>query len=503
VIALRDYQIDIVEKIEQAIASGKRRILVVLPTGGGKTVACAEKIRRDAAQYLRSLFLCHRIEILGQTSQRLIEHDMPLGAHGIIQAGRAADLRPQAPVQIASIDTLHARLKRDAIDLPTADVVYFDEAHRARGRTREALLNRFPNAVWIGWTATPIRGDGRGLGGDLFQEMITGPSTPELIKLGALVPPKVYAPVYRDVAQGVKTSKGDYVIGALSKRMNTEELVGDIVTEYLAHGENRATVAFSVDVAHAVSIRDRFRNAGVPAEFVCGDTPAKEREQTLAALANGEIKVVASCMVLTEGWDCPPVSCVVLARPTKQLGLYLQMAGRGLRPHPGKADCIFLDHSGGAYKHGLPDDVIRWTLESDERATNKTAEARKREKRELGKCPECDAVLGGPPPCWSCGWQPKPRARAVDFLDGELGLVQGDRAQAHVYDPHERAQWHGMLVKVAQERGYKPGWAAHKFKEKFGAYPPWGSSPEPVMPSPEVLAWVRSRIIAYAKRNAA
>ena len=328
-IELRPFQSELVEQIEQDIDGGQRKLLVVAPTGSGKTVMAAELIKRARAKHQRVLFLAHRREIIDQTSRRLTEHGMPLGVHGIIQAGRNCDLRPQAMIQIASIDTLHARVKRGAIELPPADYVIFDEAHRVRGRTREALIRKYPDAIWLGLTATPCRGDGRGLGA-LFEALIEAPQVTELIKIGTLVPAKVFAPVYRDVAKGVETNQGDYVVAALSRRMNTDELVGDIVTEWLAHGDGRPTVAFSVDVAHAVNIRNRFRSADVAAEYVFGKTPAAEREQILAALTNGEIKVVANCMVLTEGWDCPPVSCVILARPTKQLGLYRQMAGRGL-----------------------------------------------------------------------------------------------------------------------------------------------------------------------------
>src|SRR5262249_52052456 len=276
---------------------------------------------------------------------------------------------------------------------------------------REALLQKYPDAILLGLTATPCRGDGRGLG-NIFEAMIAGPQTAELIKLGSLVPAKVFAPVYRDIAKGVGTNQGDYIVSALSKRMNTDELVGDIVSEWLAHGENRPSVAFSVDVDHAVHIRDRFRQGGIAAEYICGSTPLQEREQILVALASGEIKVVANCMVLTEGWDCPPVSCVILARPTRQLGLYRQMAGRGLRPHEDKTDCVFLDHAGAVFKHGLPSDDVAWTLHVDQRAANVTAASRKKgETPEIAKCPECDAIICGPPPCWSCGWIPKPRAR--------------------------------------------------------------------------------------------
>jgi superfamily II DNA or RNA helicase len=500
-IALRPFQLALIEEVEQEIAAGEERILIVSPTGSGKTVMAAEHMRRVRARYQRVLFLAHRREIIDQASRRLTEHGMPLGMHGIIIAGRDRDLRPQATIQVASIDTLQHRHRRGAIELPPADVVIFDEAHRVRGRTREALLRNYPDAVWLGLTATPCRGDGRGLG-NIFNVLIEAPQTSELISLGVLVAPKVFAPVYRDIGRGVATSRGDYVTSALSKRMNTDELVGDIVTEWLAHGESRPTVAFSVDVAHAVHIRDRFRQHGIAAEYVSGKTPVSEREQILAELVNGSIKVVANCMVLTEGWDCPPLGCIILARPTKQLGLYRQMTGRGLRPARGKIDCVFLDHAGAVYRHGLPSDDIEWTLTVDRRATNATAVSRARNNAvKIAQCPDCSAILAAQPPCWSCGWMPKPRARDVDFADGELGLVINGQARRIQYDAATRARWHGQLAFIEQARGYKPGWAAHRFKEKFGKYPPWGTSPELTPPSPEVASWVRSRMIAFSKRR--
>jgi superfamily II DNA or RNA helicase len=499
-ITLRPFQSEIIEQVEQAIAAGKRKIVAVLPTGAGKTVIAAEIIRRFRECGLFALFLAHRREIISQTSQRLTEHGMPLGSHGIIMAERAQDLRPQAQIQIASIDTLHARGVRSKImELPPATLVIFDEAHRVRGRTRENLLKQYPDAILIGLTATPCRGDGRGLG-NIFDAMVVGPQVQALTDLGTLVPAKVYAPVYRDVAKGVGTSQGDYIINQLSSRMNTAELVGDVVRDWLAHAQRRRTVAFSVDVAHAVNIRDEFVRAGVRAEFLTGETPTLERESILARLASGEAEVVANCMVLTEGWDCPPVSCCILARPTKQLGLYRQMVGRILRPAEGKTDAIILDHAGAVYRHGPPSDDIAWTLAVDFKAENTTDAARKRgEAPEMAKCPECSAIMTSKPPCWSCGWVPKRRGREVEFTDGELGLVIGGKSNASVYSIEDKRRWHAELAYIAQERGYQRGWIAHKYKTKFGAWPAWGINPEPIPPTPEVRSWVRSRDIAYAK----
>jgi DNA repair protein RadD len=359
-IALRPFQHSIIDDIERAITAGKRRILIVLPTGGGKTVIAAELFKRAKERRQTALFLAHRREIIAQTSQRLTEHDMPLGTHGIIMAERTHELRPLASIQVASIDTLHARgIRNRSMELPPADIVAFDEAHRVRGRTRENLIKQYPDAILLGFTATPCRGDGKGLG-DIFEMLIAGAQVTELTTLGFLVPTKVFAPIYRDIAKGVGTANGDYIVRQLSQRVNTAELVGDVVRDWLAHGERRRTVCFCVDVAHSVHVRDTFLRSGVRAEHLSGETPIAEREAILARLASGETEVVSNCMVLTEGWDCPPVSCCVLARPTKQLGLYCQMVGRILRPFKGKADAIILDHAGAVYRHGPPSDDIAW-----------------------------------------------------------------------------------------------------------------------------------------------
>jgi DNA repair protein RadD len=467
----------------------------VAPTGAGKTVIASDLIKRLVAKHKRSLFLAHRREIIQQTSRKLHRNGV---SHGIIMAGASGELRPQAAVQVASIDTLRARaLNRAVIPLPMADIIFIDEAHHARALTYERVVESYPKAAVIGLTATPCRGDGRGLG-NVFTQLIECPQVEELIGLGVLVRSRVYAPVDPDLT-GVRTQNGDYVIHQLASRMNTGKLVGDIVTHWLQYGERRRTVTFGVDVAHSVHIRNEMMRAGVRAEHLDANTPISEREAILARLASGETELVTNCMVLTEGWDMPEVGCCILARPTKQMGLYRQMIGRVLRSADGKQDAIILDHSGACYRHGLPEDHVEWTLAMDRRAANPTHEKRKvGSEFTLRECPECNALMAIPP-CGHCGWMPKPRARDVEVADGELGLVTAGRAQAPLYDPATCARWHGMLAFIARDRGYKPGWTAHKYREKFGSYPPWGTVIEPIAPMPEVYSWVKSRQTAFAK----
>jgi DNA repair protein RadD len=498
VIELRPYQIDVVDKVEQALGTTARPLLVA-PTGSGKTVIAAEIIRREVAKYRTVVFLAHRREIITQTSAKLTANGV---RHGIVMAG--VEPRPMESVQVASIDTLHVRgVRSKAMPLPPADLLIFDEAHRARGRTREQLIALYPGASLLGMTATPCRGDGRGLG-NIFTTMIECPQVADLIVGGYLVKSRVYAPVDPDL-RGVRTQRGDYVVGQLERRMNTDPLVGDIVEHWLKYGERRRTVCFAVGVEHSVHIRNEFLQAGVRAEHLDGTTPVAEREAILARLESGETEIVTNCMVLTEGWDMPAVGCCILARPTKQMGLYRQMVGRVLRPADGKPDAVILDHSGAVYRHGLPEDRVEWTLAADRRAVNSAQQKRKRgEAPRLRECPSCKAVMVAPP-CGACGWQPQPRARAIDFEEGELGLVVDGKAQAPQHSEGDRIIFFRELRAVQQTRGYKKGWAAHKFKDKFGHFPPWAYNDlPPAIPTDAVLRWVRSRQIAFAKaRNAA
>src|SRR6516165_3493385 len=407
VVSLHGFQCEAIDQIECEIACGVRRVLYVAPTGSGKTVVAAEITRRAASRCQRVLFLAHRREIIDQTSRKLAANGIPLGLHGIVLAGRERDLRPQAMVQVASIATLRARgVRSDTMRLPPADIIIFDESHRIRGRTREYLVSLYPDAVLLGLTATPCRGDGRGLG-NIFETMIQAPQVSELIGLGFLVGARVFAPVDKDIAKGVRIEKGDYVVSALAERMNTTELVGDVVRDWLQHGERRRTVAFAVNVAHSVHIRDEFVRAGVRAEHLDGSTRLAEREAILARLGSGKTEVVSNCMVLTEGWDMPEVGCCILARPTKKMGLFRQMIGRALRPAPGKTNAIILDHSGAVFRHGLPEDRVDWTLDPDKTARSPDHEARTPEMfggPTLLDCGQCGALREGGKACPHCGF---------------------------------------------------------------------------------------------------
>jgi DNA repair protein RadD len=203
---------------------------------------------------------------------------------------------------------------------------------------------------------------------------------------------------------------------------------------------------------------------------------------------------------LTEGYDQPDIACCILARPTKSPGLYRQMVGRVIRPAPGKDHALILDHAGAVFQHGFVDDPMIWTLDKDTKARSVKHEARQRTpSSRLLECSQCHAIRTGGEPCPHCGFMPKRRGEYVPVRDGDLAHLGRDyRAPAHQHSADYRHQFHAMLAHIAQERGYKAGWAAHKFKEKFGQWPDRRYI-APLEPTAEVRSWVRSRQIAYAK----
>jgi hypothetical protein len=325
--------------------------------------------------------------------------------------------------------------------------------------------------------------------GDLFNQLI-------MQAAGHLTKVKYFAPAQPDL-KGVETRQGDYAVNQLADRMNRADLVGDVVTQWHRLAERRRTIAFAVDVGHSVSIHDEFVKAGVRAEHLDGSTDKDERKAILARLESGETEVVVNCMVLTEGFDCPPVGCIVLARPTKQISLYRQMAGRGLRPADGKSDLILIDHSGAVYRHGLLEDEIFWTLDVDIKAVNIDQAARSTKDRDpFCECTQCGHVRIRGEACGNCDFKPGVRPDLIIAKDEDL-VELGRRAAGYSYE--DRQRWHGMLIQIAIDRQYKQGWVGHKYKEKFGTWPPTRVVPSAMKPSPEVLPWVRSRQIAFAK----
>lgn len=488
-VELRAYQSNAIAQLQAAVAAGARAPLLVLPTGAGKTVLAAELIRRAVAKGGSAVFLAPRRELIEQTSRKLEDIGVD---HGVLLAGADCRSGLDAAVQVASIDTLLSRMVRRAwLTLPPPALVIVDEAHLSITRTRQALLSQWPNAIRVGLTATPTRKDGRALG-VLYDAIIEPVTTATLTTQGFLVPARHWSWPTPDLRQ-VRVVGGDYNQKDLDGAMNQPKLLGDVVQHWLEHAGDRRTVVFASSIAHSTALAEAFRRAGVAAEHVDARTPMDARAAMFGRFRRGDTQVLTNCFVAAYGFDLPELSCVVMARPTRSLMLYLQMLGRGLRPATGKADCLVLDHAGGVHHHGFATDQRVWTLDGKFALEPTPKRAADRTTRE---CPMCHAAWAGPPACPECGHVLRFVGKLAKVVDGELVAV-GARAKPAVQD---QRTFYSELRGYQAEHDYLGGWAAQKYRERYGVFPPrhWRED-SPAKPSDATRRWIRSRNIAWRK----
>ena len=490
----RDYQHAAIEDARRCFAAGDRRILLVAPTGAGKTVIAAMFAKLAVEKGKHVLFLAHRRELVKQCEDKLIKFGVE---PGIIMAGE--DIQLDYEVQVASIDTLRARaMATDRMPMPHADVLIIDEAHRSLAPTYMQLMEAYPKAAIVGLTATPIRGDGRGLG-TVYDDMVQCPSVAELTALGHLVPARYFAPTIPDLT-GVKVVRGDYDQRQLEEAMDKRKPVGDVIENWARICPDRPTIVFAAGVKHSIHLRDEFVRAGVRAVHVDGNMTTHERDKAIGGLLDGTYQVVTNCMVLTEGFDMPELSCCVLVRPTKNIGLYLQMAGRVLRPSSGKDDTIIIDHSGNVYQHGFVADDHGWQLDENEPLRAKPEKPPKKEAKQI-TCVKCAHIYTGVRACPSCGHVPQVRGEAIETRHAVLTeLEERKTAKEKKYTMEEKQNWFSQLLAHAAEKGKSTGWVAHTYKAKFGVWPR-GLIEEHKAPTLEIQSYIRHRNIAFAKRK--
>lgn len=343
---LRDYQNECLTAIRNRYVSGIRRQLTCLPTGSGKTVIFAE-FPRYFRMKKQMLVLAHRAELLDQARDKISRANPELRVD-VEQAGRSAD--PESHVVVASVPTLGRRGsgRLNLLEPERFFLIVVDEAHHATAKTYQRILKYLgvldpdTRKLLVGFTATPKRGDGQGLDA-VFQEIVFSRSLPEMIRDGYLSPVAGYR-VETDIdLSRVKTRMGDFVVSHLSRAVNVEQRNRLVFEVFRSRLKDRKTLCFCVDVAHAHSLADAFKAEGIPAGAISGDMEGSARARVLDDFRQDRIRVLANCMVLTEGYDEPSVEGIILARPTKSNLLYTQMIGRGTRLHPGKDNVMVVD----------------------------------------------------------------------------------------------------------------------------------------------------------------
>ena len=441
---LRDYQQTAITDIRQAFTQ-HRRVLYQLPTGAGKTIIFCEIARQAVSKGKRVLVIVHRQELLRQTIAKVSAACIPWGA---IAPGYSMQL--DWPLQIAMVQTAARR------DIGSYDLIICDEAHHAVAGSWHAIIETQPKAYILGVSATPCRLDGKGLS-EAFDVLLEGVTMRELIEAGYLCAPKVYAASVADVS-GVRKLGGDYNRGELDAAMDKPKITGDAVAEYRKLADGKPAIVFCVSVQHAERVADMFRAEGYRAEAVDGSLPDDERKRRINGLADGSVQVLTSCDIVSEGTDIPAVECAILLRPTQSEALYLQQVGRALRPVPGKQWAVILDHAGNVFRHGMPTAAREWTLDG------RPKQAKQQAVEAVRQCKQCYAVHQAAF-CPECGAKAPEKPRKVKQVAGQLVPIEDvERAKREAKVEVWGAKSLEELKAIAFRRGYKPGWAWHRWQ---------------------------------------
>lgn len=450
---LRDYQMRAVDAVRDAFRQGKKRPLLVAPTGAGKTVIFCHITGNSIRKGLKTTILVHRAELLTQTHKALERMGV---AHGLVAAGKTPD--PTQSVQVASVQTLVRRLDR----FQTPDLIIVDEAHHACAGSWQKVMDAYPSARILGVTATPQRLDGKGLS-SAFDALIRGPEVHDLIAQGWLCRPVYYAPTTVDMT-GAKTTGGDYNRADAEARVDKPTITGDAVTHYQRICPGVPAVAFCTSIRHAEHVAQAFNAAGYKAAVLDGNLDPIERASRVHALAQGRLHVLTSCDIISEGFDLPVVTAAILLRPTQSLSLHLQQVGRVLRQSPGKERAYILDHVGNCLRHGLAEEVREWSLDG----------AKKRKKKDASdvvaphrQCPACFCIHAPAPLCPQCQHVYAVKERVPEQVAGTLHQLQVDMEALKAIRERRmqqgKAQTLEDLIALGKARGYKNpvAWAKH------------------------------------------
>jgi superfamily II DNA or RNA helicase len=482
---LHPHQVKAMADLRSSLLAGKRRPLIQAPTGAGKTILAAAVVEGALAKGNRVVFVVPALSLIDQTVGAFFREGIT--DIGVIQADHPMT-NWSRPCQIASVQTLQRRRH------PDADVVVIDEAHRMFKTLGGWMADpEWAKVPFIGLSATPWT---KGLG-QYFDDLVIASTTRELIDQGYLSQFRVFAPAHPDLT-GVRILAGDFHEADLSKAMDKPELVADVVETWLRLGDDRPTLVFAVDRAHAKKLAERFETAGVSAAYQDAYTDSDERKRIAEKFRSGEVSVVCNVGTLTTGvdWD---VRCIVLARPTRSEMLFVQIVGRGLRTAPGKDHCLILDHADNHLRLGFVTDIHHPRLDGG-KPNAKVAQER---AAPLPKeCPKCSFLKpAGVQICPACSFKAEVRSH-LEEIEGELVELRPSKSKPAATRA-ECQRWFSGFVAIGLQRAYQPGWARNQYRQKFGAWPRGLSELPAAEPGQDVLNYVKASLIRFAKSKEA
>jgi DNA repair protein RadD len=475
---LFDDQLAGVDGLREGFAAGHRCQLLYAGTGMGKTELAIAMMEASAIKGNRSAMILDRRNLVNQTSERLDKYKID---HGVMMAG-SARVRMYEKIQICSAQTLE---KRGAAS--NFQVLFVDEAHQMRSETKRFIANN-PHIRVVGLSATPLT---KGLG-KIFTRVVCPTTTSVLVSSGRLVMPTIYCAREIDM-DGAKKVAGEWSADDVGERAT--KITGDIVATWIEKTTHNVHCA---SVAHGAELAQKFADAGFNFVAISYKDDEQFKEDCYREFSKPDSKIMGLIAVdmLTKGFDCADVLCSVMARPfSKSVSSIIQQLGRVMRSAKGKTHCILIDHAGNFFRHGEQIfEILENGIKELDDGAEKSAKEKSMKEKEACKCPKCSAFLRGD--SCPCGWVRQMRSKVQQVAGTVEEFERSAIAKA------ERQDFYSQLLGYAESSGYAPGWAAHKFKEKFDSFPD-GLKKTPVECGPKVASYVRSRQIAWGNRKTA
>ena len=427
-VELREYQQDLYRKTVDAFRQGNKRVLVTVGCGAGKSYIFAKMAERTKGPVL---VLTHRRELLDQTGHLFREHGIDARIEMILtEANRLGEHERPA-------------------------LIITDEAHLSRSNSWMKVLDYY-NTHTVGFTATPVRLDGKPLG-DIYSALVTGVSVRWLIDNHRLAPYEYYAPTVVET-EGLRVQAGDYVIKDLEQLMSDRAIYSDVLKSWERFAKGQKTIAYCVSVKHAQETARMFTEAGYPAVEIDGGTPPKKRAKIMQNFRDGKIMVLCNVGIISEGVSIDDVTCCLLLRPTESHALYWQQAMRCMRYQPGKIATI-IDCVGNYTRNPLPDADVEWSLTQSVR---KKARVNEEGDFVIRTCPSCFKVFKTAPVCPYCGTEYPLHPRELKaHQDVELASITAEEAEEverrrkQARMEQGKAKTFPELLAIGRERGYK------------------------------------------------
>lgn len=434
----------LVEQAREELKKGNKSCLLVSPAGSGKSVVIAEIARLTTLKGGRVMFMVHRQELINQIMESFKANSVDLNLCTVMTVGKI----------------------RNRLDsLPVPNLIITDETHHSLAKTYRDIYDYYSDVPLLGFSATPWRLNGKGLG-DVYDAMIEGPDVQWLIDNHYLAPFDYYSVNLIDESKLSKSSTGDYSNKSIDEAVG-HTIYGDVIKTYRDKVDGQQAIVYAHSIAFSKQIAQQFRDAGINAAHCDSKTPQRERDKIMTDFKKGTLKVLSNCDLISEGYNVPDCSCVIMLRPTESLVLFIQQSMRCMRFKPGKQATI-IDHVANYTRFGLPNTPHKWTLadrEKKKKSTNTTVDT------PIKQCAFCFAVIPAQSKnCPLCGHE-------VEVVQTEIKV--DETARIEKIESNFRLQADYIVTKkiselksyeelkaYAKARGYKQGWIYFQAKNK-------------------------------------